>query len=261
MCAHLPFMILPAVLVLSAPPNAQEIVQRSVEAIRANCREERYSFTERDVKTKNESVETVRTYEVLMVEGTPQYRLVAENDAPLSSVRQADEVRKFQQEVYKRRHETREARNQRIASYSKDRDQEHALLMEMSDALDYTVVGEESLRGHDVWVLEATSKPHYKPKSREGKILTGMVGKLWIEKETYQWVRVEAQVVKRISFLAFIARADPGTSFILEQERVTGKLWLPTQFSMKVNETILGIIRRSREEIETYSNYRIEAIP
>lgn len=250
---------------LTAPasePDPQEIIRRSVEANQANWKEaENYSFTERDAEIEGDSVETVKTYRVLMIEGSPYKRLIAVNDEPVPSVRQAEEVRKLQREIYKRQHETKEERDQRIDKYSKERDQDHALLKEMADALDYTVVGTEDLNGHEVWVLEATSKPSYKPKNREAKILTGMIGKLWVDKPTYQWVRVEAQVVKPVSFLGFIAKVGPGTSFVLEQEIVSVNLWLPKHFSMKVKATILGFLHRNYGKDETYSNYLIEEHP
>lgn len=252
------FMTLLVLVVLAFQPNPQEIIQRSVEANRANWKEaEKYSFTERDVESKSDSVEMVRTYDALMVEGSPYNRAVAENDKPLSSERQVEEEQKLRQEVDKRQRETKKERGQRISKYSRDRDQEHALLLEMANALEYTVVGDENLDGHDVWVLQATAKSGYQPKTREAKILTGMIGKLWIEKATYQWVRVEAQVIKPVLILGFIAKVGTGTSFVLEQEPMTGSLWLPKHFSMKVNTTILGIIHRNYGEDETYSNYRL----
>ena len=255
------FMTLLALVVLDSPPNPQEIIQRSVEANQMYWKEaEEYSFTERDVKSKDDSVETVRTYDVLMVHGSTYNKLIAENDIPLSSERQVVEAQKFEQELYRRQHETKEERDQRIAKYSKERDQDHDLLTEMADALEYTVVGDENLDGRDVWVLDAASKLNYKPRNREAKILTGMVGKLWIDKETYQWLKVEAQVIKSVSFLGFLAKVGPGTSFVLEQEAVRGNL-LPKHFSMKVKATVLGIIHRNSGEDETYSNYRITALP
>jgi hypothetical protein len=71
---------------------------------------------------------------------------------------------------------------------------------------------------------------------------------------------VEAQVIKPVSFLGFIAKVGPGTSFVLDQEAVGDKL-LPKHFSMKVKTTILGIIHRNYEQDETYSNYRITTSP
>src|SRR5579872_3319274 len=171
---------------LTAPasePDPQEIIRRSVEANQGNWKEaESYSFTERDAEIQRDSVETVKTYRVLMLEGSPYKRLIAENDEAIPSERQAEEVRKLQREIYKRQHETKEERDQRIDRYSKERDQDRDLLKEMANALDYAVVGTEDLNGHEVWVLEAISKPSYKPKNRETKILTGMIGRLWIDK-------------------------------------------------------------------------------
>ena len=59
-----------------------------------------------------------------------------------------------------------------------ERDQDLLLMKGMPDARDYAVVDDESLDADEVWVLEATSKSGYKPKNREAKMLTGMIGKL-----------------------------------------------------------------------------------
>src|SRR5207245_279160 len=126
------------------------------------------------------------------------------------------EARKLQQEIYSREHEPKRGRDRRMAKYSKERDQDAAMLREMADAFDYTLVGDQNLDGRDIWVLDATSRPGYHPKNRETKMLIGMKGKVWIDKATYQWVKVEAQVVKPVSVYGFIAKVGPGTSFVLE---------------------------------------------
>jgi hypothetical protein len=252
------FITLLALAALASHPDPREIIQRSVESNQANWKITPNSYTERDVESNRDLGETVKTYEVLMVEGSPYNKLIAVNDRPLSSERQAEEARKLQQETYRRAHESKRERDKRITRYLKERDQDHAMLREMADAFDYTLVGDQNLDGRDIWVLDATSKPGYQPKNRETKMLTGMKGKLWIDKATYQWVKVEAQVIKPVSFCGFIAKVGPGTSFVLEQEPLSGNLWLPKHFNMKVNETVLGFIHENYGKDETYSNYRIE---
>jgi hypothetical protein len=39
----------------------------------------------------------------------------------------------------------------------------------------------------------------------ESKVLTGMEGKLWIDKKTLQWVKVEATVIHPVSIGGFLA--------------------------------------------------------
>jgi hypothetical protein len=84
-----------------------------------------------------------------------------------------------------------------------------------------------------------------------------MRGTLWIDKQTYQWVKVEAQVVNPVSFYGFLAKVGPGTRFELEQEPVADNLWLPKHFSVRVNATaLMGLFNENSTDDETYRNYR-----
>ena len=241
----------------AAQTNPQDIIRRSVEVNEANWKEApNYSFIERDVESKHDSVKTIKTYEVLMIEGSQYNKVIAINDRPLSPREKALEEQKLLQEIQKRQHESSRERTKRMAKYMRERSQDHAMMKEMVEAFTYTLAGEDKVNGHDVWVLDATPKPGYQPRSHEAKVLTGMRGKLWIDKATYQWAKVDAQVVKPVSFYGFFAKVGPGTRFVLEQEPVTRDLWLPKHFSVKVNASALGFINENSTEEDTYQNYR-----
>ena len=72
----------------------------------------------------------------------------------------------------------------------------------------FKLVGEQRLGAQDVYVLKATPRPGYKPPNAEAKVLTGMQGKLWIEKQTFQWVKVEAQSYARFQLEVFSPRSS-----------------------------------------------------
>jgi hypothetical protein len=130
------------------------------------------------------------------------------------------------------------------------------MLKEMVDAFDFHLTGEANIDGHACWVFDAQPKPGYQPKTRETKVLSGMQGKLWIEKSQYQWVRVEAEVMRPVSLYGIIAKVGPGTHFFLEQAPVAGNLWLPKHFSVKVNASALGFINENSSDDETYRDYK-----
>jgi hypothetical protein len=237
-------------------PDATGIIGRSVQAIEADWRQApQYSYLERDVESKHESSPTVKTYEVVMINGSQYNRLIAINDHPLSSDEQAEEEKKLRAEVLRRGHESERERHKRIAKFVKERDQDHALLKEMVDAFDFQPAGEANVNGHDCWVFDARPKPGYQPKSHETKVLSGMQGKLWIDKQQYQWVRVEAEVMRPVSMYG-IAKVGPGTHFFLEQEPVSANLWLPTHFSVSVKASALGFINEDSLDDETYHQYK-----
>lgn len=241
----------------SQPPDANEIVRRSVQKIEADWKEApRYAYTERDVDRKRHAAPTVKSYEVLMIDGSQYNRLVAVNDRPLSAGERAEEENKLRAEILKRGNESDRERRKRVAKYLKEREQDHAMFKEMVDAFNFKLAGQENVDGHECWVLDAEPKPGYQPKSRETKVLTGMKGKLWVDQKQYQWVKVEAEVIRPVSLYGFFAKVSPGTRFVLEQAPVAGNLWLPTHFSMKVNAEALGFINENSSNDETYHGYK-----
>jgi hypothetical protein len=240
----------------SPQPDTSGIIRRSVQEIEADWKQApEFSYHERDVESKHHAPPTIKTYEVLMIDGSQYNRLIAINDHPLSTGEQAEEENKLRAEVLKRGHESERERHRRIAKFLKERDQNHAMLKEMVDAFDFRPAGEATIEGHDCWVFDAKPKPGYQPKTRETKVLAGMQGKLWIDKSQYQWVRVEAEVMRPVSMYA-IARVGPGTRFFLEQAPVAANLWLPTHFSVSVKASALGFINEDSVDDETYRQYK-----
>jgi len=90
-------------------------------------------------------------------------------------------------------------------------------MQQLTEAFDFTLAGEERMGNHRVYVLDATPRAGYKPPNTETEVLTGMQGKLWIDKKTYQWVKVEAEVIHPVSIAGFLAKVEPGTRFELEK--------------------------------------------
>jgi len=242
---------------LAAQWTARDIMERSSQVAERNWREApNYSFIRSDVKTKRNSEPVKKTYEILMIEGSPYNKVIAEDGAPLSEALQAEEDRKLRQEVSRRARESQGERQKRISRYTADRERDHTLLNELAAAYDYTITAEQECEGHDVWILEGTPKPGYVPRNAEAKVLANMNVKFWIDKPTFQWLRVEAQVIKSVSLYGALARVGPGTHFVLEQEPVSPSLWMPRHFNMTVKAAALGIINESSTSDETYRSYR-----
>jgi hypothetical protein len=112
----------------------------------------------------------VKTYQVLMVEGSPYHRLLAIDDRPLSAKEQSKEERKLRDEIVLRQNESPRERARRIAKYEKDRRHDHAMLMDMVGAFDFRLAGQENVNGHDCWILDAQPKPGLEPKDRETNV-------------------------------------------------------------------------------------------
>ena len=237
--------------------DVQEIIRKSVAATEANWKEApNYGFVERDVESKKSAPKTVKTYQVQMIEGSPYRKLIAVNDHPLAKAEQLSEDRSLLDTVTRRKNESAHERARRINAYRKERDHDHAMMREMIAAFNYRLVSETKVDGRDVYQLAANPKPGYVPRDRDAKVLTGMKGTLWVDKETYQWVKVEAEVIRPVNFYGFLAKVGPGTRFELEQEPVAQGLWMPKHFSTRVYAQALGFINQNSTDDETYRDYR-----
>ncbi len=130
------------------------------------------------------------------------------------------------------------------------------MLAQLTKAFDFKLEGEQALHGHQVYVLEARPRSGYEPPSMEAKALTGMQGKLWIDKQSYQWVKVEAKVVKPVEIEGFLAQVEPGTRFELENTPVANGIWLPSHYVMRSKARILWVYTRRGQDHETYYGYQ-----
>jgi hypothetical protein len=238
---------------ISASPqdNVASIIQRSVEANNRDwAAAPKFDYSERERDNDGS-----KTYTVTMLFGSPYERLVAINDNPLSPQREREEQKKFENAVSQRRNESQARRSARIAKFEAERKRDHTMMEQLTRAFDFRLLGRENLKGHKVFVIGATPRQDYRPPNRDSQVLTGMEGKLWVDEETFQWVKVEAHVTRPVGIMGFLARVDPGTQFQLEKLPVSGDIWLATHFSVKSNTQVMLLVRRRSEHDEAYYDY------
>ncbi len=235
----------------AAAPDAATIIQRSVQANERDWHASpQYNFFETD-RGKGGT----RTYHVTMIDGSPYNELVATNGHPLSREQEGKEKEKLDHTMAKRRSESQEERAARIAKYEKERKRDRLLMDQMARAFNFKLERREKLGNFDMYVLSAAPRPGYQPPTMEAKVLTGMQGKLWIDTRTYQWVKVEAEVLHPVSIAGFLARVEPGTRFELEKMPVGDGIWLAKHFVMRSKAKVLGVVAKHDSADETYFRY------
>jgi MucB/RseB N-terminal domain len=234
-----------------AQQDLSGIIQKSVVA---NDRDwdadAQYDYYETD-----READGTKTYEVTMQYGTPYERLVALNGKELTPSQKNEQQRKFDKEMAQRRAESPRQRAARIAKFKDERKRDHAMLAQLTKAFNFTSQGEQQLGDYKVYVLKATPRPGYRPTSRDTRVLTGMEGTLWIDKQTYQWVEVEAHVIHPVSIIGLLAKVEPGTRFELEKTPVDDNIWLSKHFSMTANAKVLSLVSHHSQEDDTFFNY------
>jgi hypothetical protein len=230
-------------------PDVKEIIAKSVEAINHDFEEEpKYDCFERD-RLAHET----KTYKDLMIDGSPYEMLVKVDGKPLSAAQEAEEKRKLQETIAERKSESPQQRAQRIQKYQLETKRNHELIDQLTQAFDFQSEGERKLDGFEVYVLRATPRPGYKPTSVQTEVLRGMKGRLWIDTKTYQWVKVEAEVIHPVSIYGFVARVEPGTRFELVKMPVGDGVWLRKYFSMKAHVNVFYLF--ARHEFDDISYY------
>jgi len=246
----------------TAHDAAREIVRRSVQLMDQNLAVARnYTFLERSDTREYDGDGRLKThklllYDVTLMEGSPYRRLVGKDDHGLSPEEERTEAKKLQDSIAQRRKETPAERTKRIAEWEKKRQRQREPLVEIPDAFDFRITGEESVDARDAWVVEATPRPGYHPRSSMAKLFPKFRGMLWIDKVDYQWVKTEAEVTDTISFGLFVARLNKGARLAVEMTRVNDEVWLPKRVEASLSAR-LALVKKLRLDSETiYSNYR-----
>jgi hypothetical protein len=233
-------------------PDINRIIQQSAQVSQADQKASvNYDHSETDL----ESDGSRKTYSVHMLFGSPYRELIAVNQEPLSKDEQEREHHKLADEISRRQRESQDQRAHRVGEFQKEQTRDQRLLEEFTKAFDFKLLGEQQLDHRQVYLLQATPRASYRPPNRESEVLTGMHGQLWIDKKTFQWVKVEAEVIRPVSIVAFLAKVEPGTRFELEKMPVEGEIWLAKHFSMSSKAKVLSVIPHTKQEDETYFNY------
>lgn len=233
-------------------PDAATIIQRSVEA---NNRDFKMAPL-LNYKQRETTGGTVRTSQVSMIEGSPYQRLIAINGKPLDAAQEAAEEKKQQDAINRRKNESPAARKARIDKYEKDRERDEFMMSQLSEAFDFTLLGSHRVRGFNVWALKAVPKPGYKPPNMQAQVLPGMQGEMWIDQKSYQWVKVVAKVIRKVSIEGFLAQVEPGTEFEVEKSPVGADDWQITHFSSTAQARVLHMFNHNEQDEMTFFDFQ-----
>ena len=182
---------LASVTTLLGQVDAREIIRRAIAAEQSNWEAGRgYGSSERvdlrylDSLGRVKSRE-VETFDVMLLDGSPYRRLAARDDRPLAPSQEKKEQKKLARSITKRREETAAQRAQRLADYEKRPEWQHEAWRELPEAFDFRLAREEVWDGNSLYLIEATPRQGYQPRSRTAKVLAHLRGKLWVNKQDY----------------------------------------------------------------------------
>lgn len=247
---------------LSPTNDPKEIVRRSVEIDhRTMERARNYTCQQREIMkhlgshSETKSTET-KTWDITVLYGEPYSRLIQKDDKPLSEKEEKKEEEKQEKFLEKRKNESDGDRQKRQAKEKKEREEGRAFLRDVENAYDFRIVGEETVDGRDTWILEATPRNNFHPTQPHADILPKIKGKVWIDKQEYNWVKAEAETTDTISFGLFLARIHKGSHFSFEQTRLNNEVWLMRRFYLNASARLMLLKNEAVEQGDTFSNYK-----
>jgi len=253
------------VLITAAAAWAQdpyELVRRSIAQDQLDwVRMKDYTWQAHSVEKSLDSHGRVQstkreTWETLMLDGQPYRRTLERDGRPLTPEEQRSEQKRLDRETRRLTAETPAEKQRRMEEAEKRRRREFAFLSEIPDLFDLRFEGDSTVDGRAVWVVSGAPRPGARAKSGDAKMLLKVRGRMWIDKATYQWARVEAETTDTISWGLFLARLNSGAKMIFEQTEVNSELWFPKRLLLTGSGRV-GLIKRLAEDEEIeWSNYR-----
>ena len=217
----------------ATPLTPKEIVRRAMEHDINNWEQEKnYTFLQRIEQRELNSDGSLKstkseTEEIIFLYGQPYAHLIKRNDQPLSDPDAKKVEKKLNDTMERRGHETPTERERRLAEFQKRHQDEHAFLLEVPEAYDFRVIGEETRNGRAAYVITGQPRQDFRPNLNAARVLPKLRPKLWIDKDGYQWLRMEADVIDTITWGGFLLRLHPGSHIELEQVLVNNEVWLP----------------------------------
>jgi hypothetical protein len=253
------------VLVAAAAAGAQdprELVRRSISEDQFDwVRMKDYTWQARSMErhfNAHGKVESRKQegWETLVLDGQPHRRMLERDGKPLSPAEQRYEQQKLDEAARKLGSQTPAEKQHRLEEGEKRRKREFAFLSEIPDLFDLRLEGDSTVDGRPVWVVYGAPRPGAQPKSRDAKVLLKVRGRMWIDKATYQWAKVEAETTDTISWGLFLARLNAGAKLTFEQTEVNSEIWLPKRLFMTGSGRV-GLIKRLAEDEQIdWSHYR-----
>jgi hypothetical protein len=195
-------------------------------------------------------------WETLILDGEPYRRMLERDGKPLSAEQQRDEQVKLDRETHKLKNQTPAERQKRMEQATERRKREFAFLSEIPDLFDLKLEGESTVDGRPVWVVSGAPRPDAQPKTHDANVLLKVRGRMWIDKATYQWAKVEAETTATISWGLFLARLAPGAKMIFEQTAVSPELWLPKRLFMSGNGRVALLKHLVEDQEIQWRNYK-----
>jgi hypothetical protein len=247
---------------LPATNDPKEIVRRAMELDQHNFELARnYTYQERRVlkmldKHGKQKRQQIETFDWTILYGEPYSRLIEKDDKPLNAKNERKEQEKVDKFIAKRKNESELERKKRLDKQEKERREDRAFALDIVNAYDFRLAGEEQIAGRDVYAIDATPRQGFHPTQPHADILPKLKGRVWIDKKDYGWAKIQVETIDTISWGLFLVRIHKGSQVTLEQTRVNNEIWLPTKLLVTGGARVALLMNADVDLESDYSKYK-----
>ena len=239
-------------------PDVNDLVRKAIDReVRHRRQLANYTWQERIVERDDDVKKKVQTkvYEHFNIDGTSYRKLLEKDGKALTATEARKEQEKMDKEMARRRNESESQRKKRIEAERKELDEAIKFREEVMKAFTFRIEGEEKVNGYNAWRIAGDPRTDFVAKSREGKVLSKIRGRIWVEKVSNEWLKFDVVTLEKITFGGFIATIAPGATIAAQQMRVNEELWHPEWMRVRLNARALW--KKLNAEIEqTYQGFR-----
>lgn len=192
----------------------------------------------------------VREYDVYFIGHWEIDRLVSKGGKPLSE----EEKRKQDEDVRKQEAKTREIIAKEASGEDPGKDTITAGRFLAADR--FYNLRRVTYEGREVYAMDFSPRPDFKPHSLLDRLLNAMGGTVWIDEQAEQAVRLEARFLQGVKVGGgLIGSLQKGGNVVLEYKFVNGEVWMPSYAEFHLGGRLL-FIHKSVNGTFAYSDYR-----
>ena len=242
----------------TAEPDVNDLVRKAIDREIGHQRKlADYTWQELEVSNQvdGKRKRETKVWDHTNIDGTSYRKLIEKDGKPLSAREARKEQEKMDKEIARRKNESASQRGKRVDAERKEQEEAIKFREEVMKAFAFRIEGEEKINGFTAWRVAGEPRRDFQPKSRDGKMLTKIRGKIWIDKQTNEWLRFDVVTIDKITFGGFIAALQPGARIVAQQMRVNDELWHPEWMRVRLDARALW--KKMNAEIETtYRSFR-----
>jgi hypothetical protein len=212
-------------------------------------------------RTRKESVKVVESYPPLPGESERWERVLEEGGRKKTEAELArqDAERQKTAEAVARRLSTRTPADKAKALHDYQQDRKEALdrINDIFVVYDITMIGRETIDGHDTIALALEPKHDPHPATREGKWMAYFRCRAWVSESDHELVRLNVEAIRDANIgFGLLARMNTGTLMTFTRRFVNNEVWMPARADYTIKARVLLLKRYLQGGTIEFSNYR-----